>query len=38
VIGKTVAATHLERYSGFKVTPYYDPGTRTSGVTAETRF
>ncbi|MGE5192927.1 MAG: phosphatase PAP2 family protein [Deltaproteobacteria bacterium] len=38
VIGKTVAAAHLEQYSGFKVTPYYDAGTRTTGVTVDTRF
>jgi hypothetical protein len=38
VIGKTVARAHLERYSGFRVTPTYDPASGTTGVTVDTRF
>jgi membrane-associated phospholipid phosphatase len=38
VVGKTVAACHIERYSNLRVTPYVDPATRTSGVTVDTKF
>jgi hypothetical protein len=38
VIGKTVACAHLEHYSGFRVTPTYDPASGTTGVTVDTRF
>jgi hypothetical protein len=38
VIGKTVARAHLERYSGFRVTPCYDPATGTAGVTVDKQF
>jgi len=38
VVGKTVAAAHLERHSNFQVTPYYDPNTRGAGVTVQTKF
>jgi hypothetical protein len=38
VIGKTVACAHLEQYSGFRVTPTYDPASGTAGVTVDTRF
>ena len=38
VIGKTVACAHLERYSGFRITPSYDPASGTAGVTVDTRF
>jgi hypothetical protein len=38
VVGKTVAAVHLERYSNLRVTPYFDPVTRASGVTVDTKF
>jgi hypothetical protein len=38
VVGKTVAAVHIERYSNLRVTPYFDPATRTSGVTVDTKF
>ena len=32
VIGKTVAAAHLERNSNITVLPYYDPVWRAAGV------
>ncbi len=38
VVGKTVAAVHIERYSNLRVTPYFDPATRASGVTVDTKF
>jgi hypothetical protein len=38
VVGKTVAAAHLEKYSNFRVTPYYDPVSHGGGVTVERRF
>jgi len=38
VVGKTVAAAHLEQKSNFRITPYYDPSNRGSGVTVETKF
>jgi membrane-associated phospholipid phosphatase len=38
VVGKTVAAAHLERHSNFQITPYYDPANRGAGVTVETKF
>jgi len=38
VIGKTVARAHLERYSGFRVTPCYDPTSGTAGVTLDKQF
>ena len=38
VVGKTVAAVHMERYSNLRVTPYFDPATRTSGISVDTKF
>ncbi len=38
VVGKTVAAAHLDKNSNFRITPYYDPNNRGSGVTVETKF
>ncbi len=38
VIGKTIAAAHLERYSNLRVTPYYDPNNNATGVSAEVRY
>lgn len=38
VIGKTIAAAHLERNASITVLPYYDPVYRASGVTFEKRF
>jgi hypothetical protein len=38
VVGKTVAAAHLEKYSSFRVTPYYDPVSHGGGVNVETKF
>lgn len=38
VIGKTVAAAHLDRNSRFRVTPYYEAQNRTTGITVETKF
>lgn len=38
VIGKSVAAAHLDRNSRFRVTPYYEAQNRTTGVTIETKF
>jgi membrane-associated phospholipid phosphatase len=38
VIGKTVACAHLEQYSGFRITPSYDPASGTAGVTVDTQF
>jgi membrane-associated phospholipid phosphatase len=38
VIGKTVACAHLEQYSGFRVTPLYDPTSGTAGVTFDRQF
>ena len=38
VIGKTVAAAHLDRYSSITVLPYYDPVCRASGLSFEKRF
>lgn len=38
VIGKTVAAVHKDRHSNFRVTPYYDINSRSTGVEVDTRF
>ena len=38
VIGKTVAAAHLDRYSSITVLPYYDPVCSASGLLFEKRF
>ena len=38
VIGKTVAAAHLDRRANMKITPYYDAQNRTSGVSFEKRY
>lgn len=38
VIGKTVAAAHLDRSSNIRVIPYYNPVYRASGLTFEMRY
>ncbi len=38
VVGKTVAAAHLDKYSNFRVTPYYDAINHGGGVTVEKKF
>ena len=38
VIGKTVAAAHLDRQADMKITPYYDAQNRATGVSLEKRY
>lgn len=38
VIGKSIAATHVDRDASFKIAPYYDSANQTSGVTLEAPF
>jgi hypothetical protein len=38
VIGKTVAATHLDRRANMQITPYYDAQNRAAAVSLEKRF
>lgn len=38
VIGKTVAAAHLDRRANLKITPYYDAQNRAAAVSLEKRF
>lgn len=38
VIGKTVAAAHLDRRENLKITPYYDAQNRAAAVSFEKRF
>lgn len=38
VIGKTVAAAHLDRRANLKITPYYDAQNRAAALSVEKRF
>ncbi|HTI49666.1 MAG TPA: phosphatase PAP2 family protein, partial [Planctomycetaceae bacterium] len=38
VIGKSVAAAHMDGVTGCQVTPYYDPATHALGATFHKRF
>lgn len=38
VIGKAVAAAHIERHSNMQIMPYYDPVQQTGGVQFEKRY
>jgi membrane-associated phospholipid phosphatase len=38
VIGKSVAAAHLDRRANMKITPYYDAQNRAAAVSLEKRF
>ena len=38
VIGKSVAAAHLDRRANMKITPYYDAQNRAAAVSIEKRF
>jgi len=38
VIGRTVAAAHVERFTGIRVLPYYDPSRRSAGIVVEKPF
>jgi hypothetical protein len=38
VIGKSVAAAHMDGITGCQITPYYDPATRALGATFHKRF
>lgn len=38
VIGKTVAAAHVERFTRISVLPYYDPARRSAGFVVEKPF
>ena len=38
VIGKTVAAAHLDRHSGLKIAPYYDLRNQATGISVEKRY
>jgi hypothetical protein len=38
VIGKSVAAAHMDGVTGCQITPYYDPATRALGATFHKRF
>lgn len=38
VIGKTISAAHLDAHPNFRVGPYFDAATKSSGVSVETRF
>ncbi|HEY3965251.1 MAG TPA: phosphatase PAP2 family protein [Planctomycetaceae bacterium] len=38
VIGKTVAAAHLDRQSDLKIAPYYDVRNQATGISVEKRY
>ena len=38
VVGKSVAAAHLDRDSAFQVSPYYEPTSRSTGLKLELQF
>ncbi len=38
VIGKTISAAHLDAHPNFRVGPYFDARTKSTGVSIETKF